>query len=621
VSRLSSPGLEAFQVPTFQELPDQHELEGSEPEITPRQRIDRPDYLIASPQVPTHHPQPHRPGASYGRSLFTPHSDTPPAVMMTPDCFLHEEDPRSSSEGGRHTATYLRAGGRPESAPVEEMWRQQHLRNQSASPPLDAGRRPHMGSPGTIPSMLRPMDTPSPNPTMDAYIERQSVLQHCLQFFKANQSARFYQEVLHQHLLTGSPAPVSPFSQGLIPPMDYSTDPDVIRRAAFEQDFPFSGQDASPAKQQTPPPQQNQAQQQNQPQQQQQQRKKKKAKEEVKRPDVDASRQDLRELRGSVCHLAQQQSGSRYLQRHLTRGSAQTVATILAEVEQEVGTLMCDQYGNYFCQELFQVCSPDQRTRLLDRLALQIIEIAQDKRGTHALQALIQLLSTDNEQAILIRAIQPHIVDLSMHQHGTHVVQRVVSSLSVPVKGVIFQAVLGRFKEVAKDPFGLCVVKKCITEATTLPLVRELIQTQLAANAVELAQDMYGNYAVQQALEAWGGGPMANVIKQVLDRFVTLAVQKCSSNVVEKCLLYASEEARCVALAELGRSPDSMRSLLKSSFGNFVLLRAYEVAHGQQQGALKGFVQKNLTLVPNKRTRQKWERALDGHPVNGGIDG
>mmetsp|Transcript_34764 Transcript_34764/g.90685 ORF Transcript_34764/g.90685 Transcript_34764/m.90685 type:complete len:644 (-) Transcript_34764:180-2111(-) len=316
------------------------------------------------------------------------------------------------------------------------------------------------------------------------------------------------------------------------------------------------------------------------------------------------------DFRGSVLDLCQQQSGSRYLQRQLARGNPKTVEFVLSEIEDHLETLMCDQYGNYLCQELFSTCTAAQRQRILEKLGSGLIDIAKDRRGTHALLALIGLLSAEAEQATLINAMKDNIVELAMDQHGTHVVQKAAACRSRLVKQTIFAAVLASFRQVAQNPFGLCVVKKCITESAGMRNVEDQLIVALTREA-DLVQNMYGNYAVQHALETWGGERMREVVKQVFARFVVLSNQKCSSNVVEKCLIYTDEETRRHVILETTKSPDRMNMLLGSTFGNYVLLRAAECVTGPPLKQLLQYVERHLRHTPNKRIRQRWEQLLE----------
>ena len=74
---------------------------------------------------------------------------------------------------------------------------------------------------------------------------------------------------------------------------------------------------------------------------------------------------------------------------------------------------MLDPYANYMFQTLAQSCSSDQRYVLLKKISPSMVEIACDRKGTHALQSLIALVSRDVEENLLRDTLKDHIVELS----------------------------------------------------------------------------------------------------------------------------------------------------------------------------------------------------------------
>ena len=127
---------------------------------------------------------------------------------------------------------------------------------------------------------------------------------------------------------------------------------------------------------------------------------------------------EAQELVGQVGQMSKTQAGSKYLQRQLLKGPSACVEVILAEVEDEIAALMCDSYGNYLCSAAFRSCSQKQRQRMLEKLAPQCNQIACDKRGTHALQALIGFLQLEEEQLQLMTAIKSQVIQLSKDPNG-----------------------------------------------------------------------------------------------------------------------------------------------------------------------------------------------------------
>lgn len=314
-------------------------------------------------------------------------------------------------------------------------------------------------------------------------------------------------------------------------------------------------------------------------------------------------------MRGQVVQLSKTQAGSKYLQRQLLKGHAGVVDVILHEVEQDIVHLMCDSYGNYLCSVAFQACSLWQRKRMLEKLAPRVATIACDKRGTHALQALIGLLSTPQEQEILMSAVKSHVIELCMDPNGTHVVQRLLFCFMPPCTDWIYYPVVNNLVEVAHHPYGLCVLKKCISQAKASGHHQELLLSQLAQNALDLVQSPYGNYAVQHALEEWGGACCMPIFKSLEGRMMQLSIQKFSSNVVEKLFCSAPPEFRNRFISELIES-EKMSVLVNSNYGHYVVKRALQLAEPQQVNLLLDAIRGNIGQLPNRRLRAKWEKVM-----------
>ena len=124
---------------------------------------------------------------------------------------------------------------------------------------------------------------------------------------------------------------------------------------------------------------------------------------------------------------------------------------------------MIDNYGNYFCQKLLQNCSSDQRLTILRVIQHDFIKICCNKKGTHTIQFMFDLINRPGEELLITQALQGHIVELAQDFQGTHVVQKVLCTFSEESKRqFIFNEVYNNFMIVAKNTNGICVVKKLI---------------------------------------------------------------------------------------------------------------------------------------------------------------
>jgi len=80
-------------------------------------------------------------------------------------------------------------------------------------------------------------------------------------------------------------------------------------------------------------------------------------------------------LKGQLDLLIYNQSGSRFLQKFLTKANKEIIEFFLNEIESSINQLMMDKYGNYFCQELLHSCSGHQRLHILQKIEENFIQV------------------------------------------------------------------------------------------------------------------------------------------------------------------------------------------------------------------------------------------------------
>jgi len=315
---------------------------------------------------------------------------------------------------------------------------------------------------------------------------------------------------------------------------------------------------------------------------------------------------DLAGLKGRIVEFCKSQVGSRYLQRQLRKAEPEFVNLVVRELLPSLPELMCDTYGNYLCQQLAQAAGHELRQQMLERLAPSIFRVASDRKGTHALQALLGAVAFPEEAQFLAKALEPLVESLAIDQHGTHVVQRVLISLNLPAAEFIYVRVLANFVSLAQHPHGLCVVKKCILQADAAQ--RAKLLPKLAENAIHLVQCPFGNYAVQAALETWPG-ECTELIMRFKGRMLQLACQKFSSNVVEKCMVSADAALRSELIDEL-TGADRIAVLMESMYGMYAVQTACGYAAPAQLEAIRAGIQRNKRNLSNRQMRAKWDRIL-----------
>jgi hypothetical protein len=165
-----------------------------------------------------------------------------------------------------------------------------------------------------------------------------------------------------------------------------------------------------------------------------------------------------------------------------------------------------------------------------------LINIAVNKIGTYALQSVIEQMTSESERGVIIKEVKEFSLILSMDLYGSHVIEKMLACFSQTNIDFLYNVLIENFVELANHCNGLCAIKKLIMHASSEVSI-EKIKYILAENALILVQNPYGNYAIQTALEYWQNDEdIIPILTKIRGKYVTLSIQKYSSNVIEKCL-------------------------------------------------------------------------------------
>ncbi|ESQ38706.1 hypothetical protein EUTSA_v10028569mg [Eutrema salsugineum] len=299
---------------------------------------------------------------------------------------------------------------------------------------------------------------------------------------------------------------------------------------------------------------------------------------------------------GSVYLMAKDQMGCRILQKLLEGGSLLDSMIIFNEVINHVIEIGTDQFGNYFMQKLLEVCNEEQRTQILIMLTAEpglLVKISLNYYGTRVVQKLIETVSTKTQINLVKSALEPGLLSLVRDLHGKHVVQSCLKSFGPDDNKFVLEDAIRFCTKIATHNYGCLVMQDCIKYSAGEQ--RENLVAEISRNSLHLAQDPFGNYVVQYMIEQKLGGE--SVMFELRGNYVNLARQKCSSHVVEKCLVHYPE-SRSQIVRELISVPN-FEELLLDPFANYVIQSALSKTKGNVRASLVEKVQRFQNLRTN----------------------
>lgn len=304
----------------------------------------------------------------------------------------------------------------------------------------------------------------------------------------------------------------------------------------------------------------------------------------TQRPPLDA-------LLGQVRRLSRDQVGCRLVQQALDEEGPMAATLILNEGLPFWSEAMVDPFGNYLFQKILEKITAEERVMLVKTVSSRLVNASLNLHGTRSVQKIVELCASDEEGGfnsgsheesaadILTRSLFPAAARLCIDSHGNHVIQRILLKLGPKHTKFVFDAVAASVGDVARHRHGCCVIQRCLDSPVSE--ARSHLVNRIVEKSLELMQDAYGNYVVQYVLDVCSDDDVHAVCESVIGKVNLLAIQKFSSNVMEKCLERCTDSVKELYMQELS-DPERVRELMMDPFGNYVVQRALSVATHSQ---------------------------------------
>ena len=223
------------------------------------------------------------------------------------------------------------------------------------------------------------------------------------------------------------------------------------------------------------------------------------------------------------------------LQKSLNEMSKENLDLIIKEMKGYFSAIIKNKNGNYFCSDLFKVCSKEQRVDILKDIGNNLIDDCTDEYGTHPIQTLIELANSEEEYKLLLLYFRDFkkILKATLNQNGTYVIQKLI--VHIPEKYRIeLNIIFVKFICIlAMDMYGVCTAIKFINYTKNEIIEKQLLNIILS-NFVNIAENQYGNYLIQNIMEHWWNTNKGIFLKKIcMEKFHKLARNHYSSYVCD----------------------------------------------------------------------------------------
>ena len=295
--------------------------------------------------------------------------------------------------------------------------------------------------------------------------------------------------------------------------------------------------------------------------------------------------------RDNIVSIIMNCAGSHLLQKMIKTIEPKDTDALLDLLGEKIKFVMCDSYGNYFLQKIILKCNKSQRLLILTKIKNDFYEIANDLSGTHCIQSLVESLNSKEEEEIIKICIQNKLYDLSISQNSTHIIQKLVNK-KIHTRNYLIQFLIQNFTLLSLNLNGAAIIKKFLPEVNSIQL-GSIIISILEKNCLKIAENQFGNFIIQDAIDLFGYKNCEKLIISILNNAVYFALQKYASNVIDKIAIVVRKHSpflykKLIEILILNQS--NLRILVENKYGMFVLGNLAQLMSRQEKTTIKNLI-------------------------------
>ncbi|KAF2097494.1 ARM repeat-containing protein [Rhizodiscina lignyota] len=303
--------------------------------------------------------------------------------------------------------------------------------------------------------------------------------------------------------------------------------------------------------------------------------------EEFKSNNKGNKRYDLKEIYDHVVEFSGDQHGSRFIQQKLETANSDEKERVFKEIQPNALQLMQDVFGNYVIQKFFEHGDQNQKKILASKMKGHVLTLSLQMYGCRVVQKALEHILVD-QQASLVKELEQHVVRCVKDQNGNHVIQKAIERIPAEHIQFITTSLTGHVGALSTHPYGCRVIQRMLEHCEDGP--RDSILQELHSCQPNLISDQYGNYVTQHVIEHGKLEDRKKVIGLVMLNLLNYCKHKFASNVVEKCLVFGTNEQRRNIMVKILEKPDgptpresTLLGLVKDNFGNYVIQKLLDV--------------------------------------------
>ena len=326
------------------------------------------------------------------------------------------------------------------------------------------------------------------------------------------------------------------------------------------------------------------------------------------------------------------QIGSRIMQKYLNRFPSFIITNLIEKINIYFEKIMCNIYGNYFCQKLYNISSIEQRRMILNSMKDIFINVSQNAAGAHVVQTIIELAETKEEKDIIMEYVKDHEMQLALHQEGTHVLQKIVQIFAENERQILTDVLCTNINvnNLCQDLKGISVIKRLIS-FNKEKINRVKLVEAFFPNILEISKSSSGSYIIQYLIEQWGIETGLKLIHFCILNFEAFAINKHSANLINKILLICLKRNSVIrsfsnssninimnfneifiinALKGIILEPNKIINVYKNKYGKALVIKIRKLLSMEENKKLYLLI-KSLENAPNYLESKKYKTYIE----------
>ena len=279
------------------------------------------------------------------------------------------------------------------------------------------------------------------------------------------------------------------------------------------------------------------------------------------------------------------QIGSRIMQKYLKKFPSYIRTLLINKISPHFEKLICDTYGNYFCQKLYVASDLNQRVIILNSLKYSFMKISKNNCGAHVIQFIIKSFQSVDEKNIILQYIKNYELELAYDQEGAHILQKIISCYKEEERENLTQIICDK-----KNLFNLCcnqksvgIIKKMILHTKNDEIKLKIIDG-IIHNCVDIGQNPFGNYVIQNIFEEWDSNIVYILIDKCLDNSITFSKQIYSYNIISKIFkLFINNKEINQKIKNLFFAEKNFLELYSNQFGKILIVELSKLLKSEEK--------------------------------------